>query len=98
MKEELKMSEELERLLHPAGMGRAPREIPKTCPRCSEHEWIPNNKQPGAYMGALSRTDNKTEICSNCGEDEALKDYFDGGCEPQTAWPVKDRYKIATNN
>jgi hypothetical protein len=49
-------------------------------------------------MGAISRTDNKTEICSNCGEDEALKDYYDGGCEPQSAWPVADRYKIATTN
>lgn len=40
----------------------------KTCPRCgrkySEHP-------------AISRKDNKTEICPACGVDEALKDYFD---------------------
>jgi hypothetical protein len=49
---------------------------------------IPNNEQWGMYVGALSRADNKTEICSSCGQDEALKDYFDGGCEPVTIWPI----------
>jgi hypothetical protein len=88
--------EESARLLHPAGKNGFITRVPQTCPRCSEHEWIPNNATPGAYMGALSRTDNKTEICSNCGEDEALKDYFDGGCEPQSEWPISDRYHIAT--
>lgn len=44
------------------------------CPTCDGY--IPNNDQPGAYMGALSRRDNKTEICSACGTDEALEDYF----------------------
>ena len=41
-----------------------------TCPRCGGH--IPNNEHPGAYPGALSRTDNKTEICSDCGSMEAI--------------------------
>ena len=45
------------------------------CPRC-EINYIPNNETPGAYPGALSRVDNKTEICSDCGVDEALADYF----------------------
>jgi hypothetical protein len=44
------------------------------CPTCSGY--IPNNKTPGAYVGALSRRDNKTEICSPCGEREAMEDYF----------------------
>lgn len=75
--------------LHPAGTNfNRGVSVPKTCPRCSTHDWIPNNKTPGAYMGALSRADNKTEICSACGEDEALKDFFEGGCEPVEAWPV----------
>jgi hypothetical protein len=47
---------------------------PKTCPKCSG--WIPNNKTPGAYAGAISRRDNKTEICSACGTMEALEDFF----------------------
>lgn len=45
------------------------------CPRCSG--FIPNNKTPGAYMGAISRRDNKTEICSACGTMEALEDLLD---------------------
>jgi hypothetical protein len=44
------------------------------CPRCNG--FIPNNETPGAYMGALSRRDNKTEICSSCGVDEALEDFM----------------------
>lgn len=40
------------------------------CPTCDGQ--IPNNETPGAYMGAISRTDNKTEICSACGTREAL--------------------------
>jgi len=37
------------------------------CPNC--------NKSFTGYP-ALSRKDNKTEICSKCGTIEALKDYF----------------------
>jgi hypothetical protein len=40
------------------------------CPSCDGQ--IPNNERPGAYMGAISRKDNKTEICSACGTREAL--------------------------
>ena len=45
------------------------------CPICSG--FIPNNETPGAYAGAISRTDNKTEICSACGNREALEDFAD---------------------
>lgn len=40
------------------------------CPRCGH--FIPNDLQPGAYMGALSRWDNATEVCSPCGQVEAM--------------------------
>jgi hypothetical protein len=49
------------------------REI-KQCPGCGG--WIPNNENPGAYPGALSRYDNHTEICSDCGQKEALAQFF----------------------
>lgn len=42
----------------------------KECPNCGG--FIPNNEAPGAYRGALSRVDNKTEICSSCGTAEAI--------------------------
>lgn len=55
--------------------------VPKVCPRCEG--WIPNNEQPGAYPGALSRLDNKTEICSACGTAEAMEDYAKAMTEEQ---------------
>lgn len=51
-------------------------ELPSTYPLCpSCGGYIPNNETPGAYSGALSRKDNKTEICSACGTAEALADF-----------------------
>jgi hypothetical protein len=45
----------------------------KICPRCMGY--IPNNYSPGEYPGAISRLDNKTEICSECGVQEAIEDF-----------------------
>jgi len=42
------------------------------CPRCGGA--VPNREQVGKYPGALSRIANY-EICSDCGVDEALRDY-----------------------
>ena len=39
----------------------------KKCPVC-------NKEYKG--IGALSRKDNKTEICSECGTNEALAEFF----------------------
>jgi hypothetical protein len=55
------------------------------CPTCDGQ--IPNNETPGAYSGAISRKDNKTEICSACGTKEALADFF-GVKEHQHTWGV----------
>lgn len=44
-----------------------------TCPKCLGG--IPNNLERGKYPGALSRIDNTTMICSDCGTQEALEDY-----------------------
>lgn len=55
------------------------------CPRCNG--FIPNNVDIGAYCGALSRLDNKTEICSSCGEEEAIEDWLDGGVRD---WRIQD--------
>lgn len=61
-----------------------------TCPRCLGG--IPNNLERGAYPGALSRTDNKTEICSECGVAEALEDFCSSGHKPQTEWEVNRKW------
>ena len=55
----------------------------RICPRCGFD--VPNAAHRGEYPGALSRTDNLTEICSECGTDEAMEDW-DGRLAPQTAW------------
>jgi hypothetical protein len=52
------------------------------CPRC--HGFIPSNERPGEYPGALSRADNKTEICSDCGTEEALV-----LLTPAYNWPIQ---------
>lgn len=44
-----------------------------TCPKCLGG--IPNNLERGKYPGALSRIDNTTMICSDCGTQEALDDW-----------------------
>lgn len=44
-----------------------------TCPRCKGG--IPNDERRGEYMGALSRIDNETMICSDCGNFEAMIDF-----------------------
>lgn len=46
--------------------------FPAICPRCAG--FIPSNERPGAYRGALSRTDNETEVCSACGDVESFED------------------------
>lgn len=50
---------------------------PPICPICDG--FIPNNATPGLYPGALSRRDNQTEICSECGQNEAYGQYFNQG-------------------
>lgn len=57
-----------------------------TCPRCLGG--IPNDLQRGEYPGALSRTDNETEVCSECGVLEGLEDWHGEGCMPKEKWAV----------
>jgi len=52
------------------------------CPRCGGG--IPNDLQRGAYPGALSRSDNSTYVCSDCGTDEALRQVPAFGMTPLT--------------
>lgn len=54
---------------------------PALCPRCCG--FIPSNERPGEYMGAISRIDNATEVCSACGTEEAILLLTDSA-----NWPV----------
>lgn len=54
------------------------------CPRC--RGYIPNAKFAGMYPGALSRVDNKTEICSDCGNQEAIENWLEGAPKSKEHW------------
>ncbi len=58
---------------------------PHTCPRCGGG--VPNEEMRGQYPGSLSRTDNVTEICSNCGTMEAIEQ-MGGVLRYQGEWPL----------
>lgn len=62
-------------------MIKAPNNI---CPRCGGG--VPNDLMKGAYVGALSRTDNETYVCSRCGTFEALEQALGNGPTPQSKW------------
>jgi len=53
-----------------------PRPKKHQCPRCGGG--IPTDLNRGVYPGALSRYDNETEVCSACGQDEALRQFLPG--------------------
>ena len=56
------------------------------CPRCGGA--VPNAVYKGQYPGALSRTDNHTEICSDCGSLEALENFSGMPALPQSKWVI----------
>tara|TARA_B100001964_G_scaffold25990_1_gene25911 strand:- start:927 stop:1211 length:285 start_codon:yes stop_codon:yes gene_type:complete len=69
------------------------------CPRCGEHSML----DPQA-LNALSRTtrgehDVSVYVCSPCGSDEGMLEYFTEGCQPQSEWPIaKRQYEFEFNN
>ena len=59
------------------------------CPRCDR-----DTMRAKKVENALSRTtrgvdDEAVYVCSPCGTDEGLQDFFEGGATPQSEWPVK---------
>lgn len=47
------------------------------CPRCGGG--VPNDTRRGEYPGALSRLDNRTYLCSDCGTAEAMFNFAHPG-------------------
>ena len=72
------------------------RSEPKRCPRCQH--WIPNDREPGAHPGAISRHFGArgperyigAEICSPCSQEEAFLQ-FSGADLLQEVWPIQVR-------
>ena len=69
---------------------------PSRCPRCGH--WIPNDREAGAYSGAMSRhfaatgpdRDRDGEICRPCGAEEAFLQ-FKGVDLSKEVWPITPR-------
>jgi hypothetical protein len=69
------------------------------CPRCEINEYTPYGERwdgpaSGPPPPALSRTtrgeeDEPVYVCSDCGQEEGMEDFFQGGATPQSEWPVK---------
>lgn len=53
------------------------------CPRCRAR----STRNEFGGRGALSRTDNRTEVCSDCGLDEAILSWR-GDLEERSTWPI----------
>lgn len=62
-------AEAKERTWAPTGEFRDPPYSAAPCPRC-------NGPLPVGYPGARSRADNATEVCSDCGTEEAMVQFF----------------------
>ena len=60
------------------------------CPRCEG--LIPSNERHKQYMGAISRLTRSKgrsiEICSDCGNEEAMQEHFEGFATPIKDWPI----------
>lgn len=70
--------------------------VKRICQRCGEIPHYEDAFHRG--IGARSRTDNKSQICSDCGVDEAMED-FRGKLTPKSEWPVSDNlYEDETPN
>ena len=61
--------------------------VSKVCKRCGQVARYDDPFHRG--FGAISRTDNKTSICSDCGVAEAMEDFIDGFLTPKEEWPIK---------
>jgi hypothetical protein len=71
----------------------------KDCPRCDSP--IPNREHAGMYAGAISRVDNMTEICSECGVIEAMNDFAGEPqrfCDPLVKAVLSSRFNTLPTN
>jgi len=60
------------------------------CPRCKERYYSARYTPNAAPPPALSRTDNRTNVCSVCGAEEALEQAAKV-LTPQSRWPIELR-------
>ena len=68
------------------------------CPKCGQHTLY---IQPYEAWNAVSRLDNKTYICPDCGTLEALETIMTGSPAPKSRWalphaPSQPNYEVDT--
>lgn len=61
----------------------------KMCPRCGTYPVYTDGFHRG--IGARSRTDDKTQICSDCGVEESYENFI-GILVPRSEWPIERGY------
>lgn len=62
----------------------------RTCPRCGEVPRLDDQYFHRGF-GALSRLDNKTYICSDCGVEEAMENFARNELTPKSQWPIRGK-------
>ncbi len=62
--------------------------VSKICKRCGQSARLDDPFYRG--FGAISRTDNKTMICSQCGVEEAMDDFRGIRLVPKEFWPIDE--------
>jgi hypothetical protein len=72
------------------------------CPRCQRNHYTPYGEpweRGDPLPPALSRTtrgadDAPIYVCSPCGQDEAMKEFFHGETDPPEDWPVEIQFML----
>ena len=76
------------------------------CPRCEQRNFTPYGRSAVpqgsgisefAAPPALSRTDNASYICSECGTDEAMRDFSGQPPIPPTDWPIRYGFGVGSH-
>jgi predicted RNA-binding Zn-ribbon protein involved in translation (DUF1610 family) len=61
------------------------------CPRCGEHSIVAPQALNALSRTTRGRTDVSVYVCSPCGTDEGMLEWFKKGCQPQSEWPIAKR-------
>ena len=71
-------------MMQPSAGGDAPR----CCPRCGNFAMPDDTDDRDLYPTVISRADNQTKICSDCGDDEDLRERQGLPLQFPDEWPV----------
>lgn len=67
------------------------------CPRCEDNYYTPyevKRQVRDPLPPALSRADNETYICSDCGTEEAMRNWQNLPLQMPDAWPIYNEVEV----